>query len=1144
MLDRQSKSVRFLLVVSLLVLSGSGWLRAHEGNGDSKPDEKKGLPLEPAGKIEFTTDEGTWISLDVTPDGKSIIFELLGDLYELPVAGGEAKRITEGMAFDTQPSVSPDGKWIAFISDRDGSDNLWIARTDGAEPRKLSSEKRNAILSPTWTPDGEYVIVSQQAGRNIQLRMYHVKGGSGITIGGGEAPKMGPAGPDSSRGGPGIARLGATMSPDGRFLYFAQSTSGRGLYSTQRRNWQIARMNMRSGDVDVLTRAGGNGIRPVVSPDGKLLIYGTRHEAQTGLRVRNLETGTDRRLIWPVQYDEQDEDTPSRDLLPGYAFTPDGREVVITAGGKIHRVDIQTRNSTLVPFSAQIELEIGPDLSAPYRVKQEPVRPRLVQSPAFSPDGTRLAFSVLTKIYVVDLERGKAREGRSEDTPGPRQVPHTEPRRLTHDDAWEFKPAWSPDGKWIAYVTWSMEGGHIWKTRATGKGVPRRLTTYPAFYTDIAFSPGGERIVGLRGNRYMREQTIGEFSGLEIPLDLIWIPAKGGKPRLIAPARGLGAPHFAGDPDRIYVYSEQGLISLRYAGTDRLTHLKVTGPRDPGSPKPPAAESVLMRPDQKWALAEVGDQLWVVAVPPPAGSAPTVSVREPAAPARRITDIGADYFNWADEGSTIVWAIGSHVYRRSFDSIDFKPEPEKDSGDGSKPEVDSDRPGEKAERKDEEEDLEPLDLDKAVESIEIVMEFPRAKPEGTIALRGATVIPMVTGGSVPVIVNADIVVTDNRIVGVGSRGSILIPPGSREIDVSGKYIVPGFIDTHAHYEVRAFDVLEPQNWSLVANLAYGVTAGLDVQTNTSNYFAYQDLVETGQSIGARAFMVGPGIFSTNDFQSYKAVLSFLRRYKQHYRTPNIKSYLVGNRKQRQWVAKAASELNLMPTTEGGGDMKLDATHAIDGMHGNEHSMPTIPLYRDVVELYARTKTAYTPTLIVGYGTLQGTDYFFSRTEVHDDPKLRRFCPHNRLDEMTQRRTHWARAREYAFDEQAAQAAKIQRAGGLVGVGGHGEIQGLSFHWEMWSLAMGGMTPREVLQAATIDGARIIGVEQDLGSIEKGKLADLVVLDGDPLEDIRNTNTVAYVMKNGELYEGDTLDQMWPIERKLPAFWWWNEDGGE
>jgi hypothetical protein len=353
--------------------------------------------------------------------------------------------------------------------------------------------------------------------------------------------------------------------------------------------------------------------------------------------------------------------------------------------------------------------------------------------------------------------------------------------------------------------------------------------------------------------------------------------------------------------------------------------------------------------------------------------------------------------------------------------------------------------------------------------------------------------------------------------------------------------MPGFIDTHAHWEFRTQDVLEPHNWSLTANLAYGVTAGLDVQTSHKDYFAYRDMVDTGQSVGQRAFMTGPGIFGNNDFQSYDQVYHYLSRYSHHYGTYNIKSYIAGNREQRQWVVRASKALGLMPTTEGAGDMKLDITHAIDGMHGNEHTLTVAPMYDDVLTLYAKTKTAYTPTLLVQYNGISAEEYFFATEDAYGDEKLRRFYPRNRLAELTQRRRIWARDEEYSFDHIASAAADLQRKGGLVGVGGHGELQGLGYHWEMWAMGMGGMTNVEVLRAATIDGAKIIGIDLDLGSIEAGKLADLVVLDKNPLKDIRNTNTIKYVMKNGEFYEGDTLNQIWPVKRDLKPFWWWNGD---
>lgn len=1086
---------------------------------DASKDPSVDLPLEMADTLRLTLSEGTWMSVDVTPDGASVVFELLGDIWRVAVDGGTAEPILSGPSYDSQPRVSPDGAWIAFISDRDGHDNLWIVRSDGTQPKKLTSESQrtNSMLSPTWTPDSRYVIATRSGPRG-GMRMYHVDGGSGVSLE--EAESGGSGGSDNTP-----ARIGAVVSPDGEWLYYAQAgNEGSG----ELPNWQIARRSMDTGESDPITQAEGSAFRPALSPDGTTLVYATRHETQTGLRVRDLETGADEWLIFPIVRDEiESGGSPSRDVLPGMAFTPDGTGLITTFGGKLWRVDMATGDAREIPFTADVELAIGPDLTEPYRVGEGPVRARLVQDPRQSPDGRRLAFSVLTKLYVMDLPDGT-------------------PRRLTESDAWEFKPTWSHDGRWIAYVTWDMEGGHVWKVRSDGSGQPQRLTEHQAFYTDLAFSPDGERIVGLRGNAYLRHQTFSEFGGLRIPLDLVWLDADGGPVNLVSPARGLGAPHFGPREDRIYVYSRDGLISLRYDGTDRRTHVKVTGPSS-GGPTPPPASTVLMRPDGAWALAAVNNQLHVVAVPPVGGDGASVSVRGSAGvPTAQVTDIGADYFAWADGGETITWAIGSSFFRRPFESLEFVREGPADADDEEEGDDDEEGDDEDAEGDDEaaegddeqEAPDDPLDADDSVERVDIELTFPRAVPDGTVAITNATLITM---DGDQVVDRGDIVVTDGRIAALGPSGSVAIPQGAQVFDAAGRYVVPGFIDTHAHWEFRTHDVLEPQNWTLVANLAYGVTSGLDVQTSTNDYFAYQDLVDVGQSVGQRAFMTGPGVFSGNAFTSYDAVYNYLRRYKEHYRTPNIKSYMVGTREQRQWVVKASEALGLMPTTEGGRDMKLDMTHAIDGMHGNEHTLPVFPFYDDVVQLYARTRTAYTPTLLVQYGAPGALPYWLATEEVHDDAKLNRFYPHNRLDEITRRVGRWARHDEYGFAEAAAQALKIKRAGGLVGVGAHGELQGLGYHWEMWSFAAGGWTPREVLEAATIDGARIIGIEQDLGSLEVGKLADLVVLDGDPMVDIRNTNTVRWVMKGGELYEGETLTRVWPSRRELAPFWWWSAE---
>jgi len=551
------------------------------------------------------------------------------------------------------------------------------------------------------------------------------------------------------------------------------------------------------------------------------------------------------------------------------------------------------------------------------------------------------------------------------------------------------------------------------------------------------------------------------------------------------------------------VHSGRELVVMGFKGEKRRPVLNVTG-SGAGGREINVAADIRVSPDAKWALvvfATMYSEAYLVRIPAE-GQPIKVNVTSPTVPVQKVAKTGADYLGWADRGATMTWASGDTYFRQPLSSVKF------DAG---------------AE-------------DGAIQRIVARVEAPRRGGRGVIVLRGAQVVTM-RGDEI--LQGADIVVEDDRIKQVGPTGTVRIPANAKVWDVRGKTIVPGFIDTHDHWFDMQRDVLELQHWDFLATLAYGVTSGRDPQTETNDSFAYQDLADTGQILGPRGYSAGQGIFWMANIRTPERALDIVRKYRDSYRTKTIKSYLIGNRTQRQLIVQASQNAGLMPTAEGQSDLKMDLTHIIDGFSGNEHLLPANPMYKDIVEFVARSGVFYTPTLIVTANGPSTENYYFTRTEVHDDPKVRRFIPHYMVDAKTLHRS-WARDSEYNFVQTATATAKIMRAGGRVCVGSHGQMQGIAFHWEMWALASGGMTGLEVLRAATRNGADAIGYGADLGSIETGKLADLVILEKDPLVNIRNTNTIAYVMRGGEMFEGATLNEVWPLEKRLPKLWWWDD----
>jgi Tol biopolymer transport system component len=1162
----------------------------------------KSLPLIATRTMEFTTSEGTWISLDLSPDGQTIVFELLGDLYTLPVAGGEATRITSGQAYDMQPRFSPDGAKLVFVSDRNGSENLWIANADGSAPKALTTGERQSYMSPIWTPDGDYVI----AAKGAQLWLYHRDGGSGLQMTGtGEAAQapshLGPAFSDDPRflwvnlRGSVSGGFGAVVGEAHREPWEEDFTAEHRARSSARvvGPYQIGMLDRETGRLHVRTHEHEGAFRPVASPDGRWLVYATRYDAREGLKLVDLQGGEDRWLRMDVQRDDsQGGGSRDRDVYPGSAFTPDSSAIVTSFDGKLWRVAVPSGEATEIPFTARVEQEIGPLVKFEYPIDDESLTVSQVRGARPSPDGTRVVFAALDRLWIADLPpgRGEAKEVEKktsadeddadaaadapappappappamEDTQEPAHPTIRNAARLTTSTDVEHAPVWSPDGQYVAYVTWNDEtGGDVYRVRADGTGEPERLTPTSAFFDKVAYAADGARLLAVRGSKMHRMRTLEDFGSHSgaAELEYVWLPAGGGEPTRItwvgngATEQGRNAPHIGPDPDRIYVWAgSEGLLSMRYDGTDVKTVVKVTAPSTGGQGRPPTPDEVVLSPDGRRALVRANRNVFMITVPPVGGEAPTVSAAASSSvPTWRLTKVGGDFVGWTQDGTAAYYSIGRSFFLHDLalaDSVDERNRAREDAAaaaaaagdadaadaadDAGADDADQD-PADAADDDDEEPSLEyePHRVD-----VEIVV--PKDKPAGVVVLRNARLITM-RGDEV--IERGDIVIRDNRIEAVGPRGSVTIPDGADVRDMSGKTILPGLVDIHAHTWV-AWGVHRSQVSQFLAQLAYGVTTQRDPQTSTEDVLSYSDLMETGQLIGPRIYSTGPGVFSSDNIRSLDDARDVLRRYADHFNTQTIKQYMAGDRKVRQWIIMAARELGLTPTTEGGSNFTMNLTLMQDGYAGLEHSLPISPFYGDVVELGQVSGLTYTPTLIVSYGGPSGRQYYLTTTNVDEEARLRTFTPHDELDKW--KSTSFNREDQYVYPLHAEQLTKWVEAGGRVGLGSHGEVQGIGTHWELWMMASGGMKPHDALRAATIHSADAIGLAGDIGSLEAGKLADLQVLDENPLDDLRHTTSISYVMKNGRLYDATNLTEVWPRQRPLPVQWWWNiEPPGE
>ncbi|MBP6694041.1 MAG: PD40 domain-containing protein [Saprospiraceae bacterium] len=1029
--------------------------------------------------VQFTATEGTWLNLDVSPDGKTIVFDLLGDIYSMPISGGQATCLRSGLAWEVQPRWSPDGNKILFTSDVEGGDNIFYMDYKGENVKQVTKESFRLLNNAIWMPDGQYIIARKHfsSSRSLgagEMWMYHISGGEGIQL--------------TKRKNDQQDVNEPCISPDGKKLYYSEDMYPGGYfqYNKDPNNeiFVIQSYDFETGEIIRITGGSGGACRPQISHDGKFLAFVRRIRENSVLFIRELATGKE----WPLYNDlskDQQEAWTIFGVYTGFNWTPDDKNIIIWAKGKIQKIDVQTKKAVEIPFKVTVNHKLMETVEFENPAFENEFEVKVLRNLATSPDGKKVVFSALGKLYVSDN--------------------FGTPKTLFSGEYMEAEPSFSFDGKKLVYVTWKDETLGTIKLYDFTTGQTKTLTKDPAIYRTPSFSPDGNTIV------YRKEGGNGHQGYLySLEAGIYTMKVEGGEPEFIT---GEGEkPQFSATGKEIFfttggfLFGSISKAFKKYNIEDKKTLVVFNTSY---------TTNFVPSPDNKWIAFTELHKVYISPMPV-TGQPIGISAKTKAVPVAQVAKDAGYNLHWSSDSKKLFWSLGNEYFSAPLEKRFLFLEGAPDS-------------------------IPPMDST----GVKILLKVKSDKPVGKMAFKNAQIITMENN---QVIKNGTVVVEGNKIVYVGGAGGAPIDKNTKVYDVKGKTIMPGLVDVHAH--LGAFrDGISPQkHWEYFANLAFGVTTTHDPSSNSEITFAQSEMVKAGVLTGPRIFSTGTILYGADG--DFKAEINSLEEAKSAIRRTkalgafSVKSYNQPRREQRQQVIEAARQLGIRVVPEGGSFFYHNLSMVADGHTSIEHNLPVAPLYHDVIQFWSRTKTSNTPTLIVNYGGINGEYYWYQNTEVWKNKKLLTFTPRPVIDARSRHRT-MVPDEEYENGHilTSKSLKKLNDQGVKINLGSHGQIQGLGAHWELWMFQQGGMTNYEALKCATINGAKLLGMEKEIGSLKVGKLADLIVIDGNPLLDIRKSEKVIYTMINGRLYDTENMNEIGHTSKTRSKFFWELEGSG-